>query len=116
MKVQQLKIFVAALVLYIVISSIQRSQNTPVVINLYIGIFTKAGAIKVPDDGVSVEMPRRYRAITPAANKPLLKHYDDEPIHVNNTIDIRDHIRDYIIDFPESIYYTVYADKNVVNL
>jgi hypothetical protein len=116
MKVQQLKILVAVLVLYIVISSIQRSQNMPVVINLYLGTFTKAGTMQVPDDGINAEMPRQYRVLKPRASKPLLKHYDDEPIHVNNTIDIRDHIRDYIFDFPESMYYTVYADKNVVNL
>jgi len=35
MKIRQLKILVAVLVLYIVINSIQRSQNTQIVINLH---------------------------------------------------------------------------------
>jgi hypothetical protein len=53
MKIRQLKILVAVLVLYIVISSIQRSQNTQIVINLHFWTSTPSEPCQTPSSATS---------------------------------------------------------------
>jgi hypothetical protein len=130
MKVQNLWILIAVLVLYIVINSPQRSQNTYIVIN--VNFIVNAATTKIPLLKASANKPTANKpsASKPTANKPslskpllltnenkplLLLSKDDpptidpptiekqqEPFEANKTINIRD----YLVNIMETIYYS----------
>jgi hypothetical protein len=123
MKIRQLKILVAVLVLYIVISSIQRSQNTQIVINLHFWTSTPSEPCQTPSSATSTndnnaatllyKIPKCVKVIVNAATTTLPQEsYEPtavkyEPIDYElNKINKTINIRDYIMNFMETVYYS----------
>jgi hypothetical protein len=149
MKIRQLKILVAVLVVYIVISSIQRSQNTQIVINLHFWTSTPREPCQTPSSATSTndnndatllyKIPKCVKVIVNAATTTLPQEsyeptavkyepvdYDESitpsdslrvnartavplstrkgevGVYLNKTINIRD----YIMNFMETVYYS----------
>ncbi len=125
MKVRHLLILVAVLVLYIVINSPQRSQNTYIVIN--VNFIVNAATTKIPLIKASANKPTANKPslskplLLTNENKPLLLLSKDdlpsidppsidppsiekqqEPFEANKTINIRD----YLVNIMETIYYS----------
>jgi hypothetical protein len=128
MKIRQLKILVAVLVLYIVISSIQRSQNTQIVINLHFWTSIPSEPCQTPSSAKSTndndaatllyKIPKCVKVIVNAATttipqesyEPTAVKYepiDYEPVDYElNKINKTINIRDYIMNFMETVYYS----------
>ncbi len=149
MKIRQLKILVAVLVLYIVISSIQRSQNTQIVINLHFWISTPSEPCQTPSSATSTndnnaatllyKIPKCVKVIVNAATTTLPQEFYEptavkyEPVDYDESITPSDslrvnartavplstrkgevgvyqnktiNIRDYIMNFMETVYYS----------